>query len=69
MYYSVTKGMDYLFNIRPFTTMKMCTTASIFDKVSSKCGQILIEISKKSPKISKISLSGVISPNLVTLLL
>ena len=37
---SVTRWLDYLFNIWPFTTMNVCLIAKVFPKVGSKFCQI-----------------------------
>ena len=61
---SVTRWMDYSFNIWPFTTNKMFLLAYNFAK---EVCPILNDFTEKLPKALKVCQSGEISPNLVTL--
>ena len=60
---SVTRWLNYLFNIWPFTAMKVCT-------ISKKICQNIFKVQKNlkiAKDISKFAHSSKISPNLVTL--
>ena len=65
---SVTWWLDYLFNIWPFTTMRMCPKYLKFTKVCTKLCQIQNEPFQNGQSCSTTCLSGEISPNLITLL-
>ena len=64
---SVTRWLDYFFNFRLFTTMKVCHFDEMFAKVGFQFCQILNKTSKDSQKVLNFCQSGEISPNLVTL--
>ena len=64
---SVTWWLDYLFNIWPFTTMRMCPKYIKITKVCSKVWHIQKEPFQNGQSCLASCLSGEISPNLVTL--
>ena len=64
---SVTRLLDYLFNIWTFKTMEQCQKHLKFTKVRSKLCQILNDPFLSGDSLFTSCLSGKISPNLVTL--
>ena len=66
---SVTRWLDYFFNIWPFTTMKVCYFGKMFAKVGLKFCQLRNKPSKDCQRVSKFYQSDEPSPNLVTLVM
>ena len=56
--YSVTRLLDYLFSIWPFTTMKICPKTKQFAKVCSKFCQIFSKQRKNCQSGGNIAKSG-----------
>ena len=61
---SVTRWLEYVFNIWPFLTFKIYPIAKTFANIGSQFGEILF---KNCQRLSECCQSGEFSPNLVTL--
>ena len=64
---SVTRLLDYLFNIWAFNKLKIAPKHIKFAKLSSKCFQIQNELVQNGQSFLTFCQSGEILPNLVTL--